>query len=409
MKLHRKIKKSILLFLDELPFDVLGRYMRSRVRVKPPIGRRKRIIFKIAETEDELTQAFALLQNTYLESGLVTNEDTKLRIQKYNLLPTTTVFIAVYKNKVVGTVSHILDSEFGLPLDSFVNISVPRQTGKRQCEISGLAVHKKWRSQRKGVFFPLVMAALHHSYDSMGIVQYYLISNLKGSLYYKHLFFGKPIKSDTNSYSAVENAEAYALLLDVNVFLEKAKVKYKSKKLYHNMYMLWTVFPWRRNMSVSQASSNAIITPLRKKGLQSFLKKNINKFKNVLTERERTHINNLFNIKKPKNNLINRKENRHLVNFYINFIKNGHLQKVKVNDISLSGFSLQVDSSRQVSKRVVGRFILDDGMDLYVKGKLIWHQNNRATFKITSINTDKWAQVIHNIESEELFTENKVA
>jgi hypothetical protein len=408
MKQRRKIKNYLLRFLDQLPFDLLGRFMRFRFRIKSPSGKRKKIIFKVAETADELNQALKLLQSTYVKSGLTSDVDSKMRILKYNLLPTTTVFIAKYKGKVIGTVSHVLDSEFGLPLDNFIDISTLRKTGKRKCEISGLAVKRKWRSQRKGVFFPMIFAALKHSFEVSGIDEYYMITNYSGNLFYKHLLFTEQLECDNKNYSGANNAEAYAQRIDIDKVLVEIREKYKSKNLFRNMYMLWVVFPWRKNCQFRNLATPLAVSPALEKEQLVFVKENIKQFSSVLTDKESAHLNNMYHLntcdsqiqKRKSLKLSERKTNRYLVNFNVHFIEGDHLLKVKVHDISISGFTILVDSNNQIPQRLVGRFTIDGYSDLLVKGKLIWKTENKAAFQISLIDFQRWNCILKDIENQ---------
>ena len=74
------------------------------------------IEFKIAETVDELCQAYKILGEAYIEEGY---SNTKRRVLVYNAMKDSATFVAKKDDRVIGTMSVFLDNNhFGLPLAS---------------------------------------------------------------------------------------------------------------------------------------------------------------------------------------------------------------------------------------------------------------------------------------------------
>jgi hypothetical protein len=63
------------------------------------------LIFKVAETEEEVRSALSILHDSYVEVGLMNEEPTRLRLTKVHKEPTSIILIAKLQEQVVGTVT----------------------------------------------------------------------------------------------------------------------------------------------------------------------------------------------------------------------------------------------------------------------------------------------------------------
>src|SRR5207249_7362589 len=98
------------------------------------------ITIKIASTRAEREAAFRLVYQRYLASGLCAANPHGMRVTPYHLLPTTTVFVAIYRGEVILAVSLIGDGGEGVPMESIFpeEIQNLRNQGVRFGEISCL-------------------------------------------------------------------------------------------------------------------------------------------------------------------------------------------------------------------------------------------------------------------------------
>ena len=105
-----------------LPFGDVGTYPTFGGRARPELDQPDRaartldIEVKAADGRDELYGAFQLVYDAYLRSGLTKPNAYGLRVTPYHLLPTTEVFVALDRRKVICTVSLVRDGELGLPM-----------------------------------------------------------------------------------------------------------------------------------------------------------------------------------------------------------------------------------------------------------------------------------------------------
>lgn len=117
-----------------------------RIRRSKLLQQTENIEYKIATTTDELEQAFELVTQQYISVGMHLKEH-ELRLTKYHLLPDSKVFIAIKKlpdnkEKVIGTLTVVVDTSMGLPMDEIYKEQLDRIriTGVLLAEVIGLAV-----------------------------------------------------------------------------------------------------------------------------------------------------------------------------------------------------------------------------------------------------------------------------
>lgn len=110
-------------------------------------------VFKIADSGNELLQAFALLYREYLHAGYIRESTSELLFTKYHLLPETTIFVAKNHSAVVSTATIVRDNpQFGLPMDELyeTELDTLRKQGRRILEVCSLA-SDKLKLSRSGI------------------------------------------------------------------------------------------------------------------------------------------------------------------------------------------------------------------------------------------------------------------
>lgn len=114
---------------------------------------------RIARTEQEYTDAFRLVHAAYVWQGIENVRSKDLRISPQHVVPETTVLVAYEGENLVGTMTVVLDSKAGLPLDKDYQseIDALRRHGARLVEYSAFAVVQRcWHT---GVSNLLYLAA----------------------------------------------------------------------------------------------------------------------------------------------------------------------------------------------------------------------------------------------------------
>ncbi|MBC7975729.1 MAG: hypothetical protein H7138_12190, partial [Myxococcales bacterium] len=119
--------------------------------------------FRIADTADDLVQAYRILHDVYVEAGMIAVEPLEMRLRPQDLLPTTWTIIARHRGCIVGEVTLVGDSALGLPMEAThaAEIGALRQRGVAMVECSGLMCVPAYRdSGLSFVLFGQVRALL---------------------------------------------------------------------------------------------------------------------------------------------------------------------------------------------------------------------------------------------------------
>lgn len=413
--LMRKFRRFKTKLINSLPKFIKGPLLRSQFSIELPKGILKEVEYKLAESVEELNAAFKLIQDAYIDSKISSNPYEEKRILKYNLLPTTLVFIAKHKGEVIGTVSHIIDSEFGLPIDSFYNIQNVRKTGKRISEISGLAISKKWRSHGAGIVVPLTLCSLKYSLDFIGIDYFYIVTNLNGKNLYENIFLFQSVNNNNKEYNFANNAEGYVQVLNTKGHVKRLRDVYKNQKSFKkNFYMIWSVNPWKKQCHFTSNGYNFTMNPSVEREQLSFANENREKFEQLLTDDEMIHFDNVYHLdqyrKKIKvhgeNVLSQRRDSRYLVNTVIKFMSKHKLIEAKILDVSFRGFLMVFDSSIEIPDNLVGRIHLKNDISTSVKATITWKNGFQAGYFIQNIDFIQWMEFITFIDNEYLELES---
>lgn len=194
------------------------------------MSQKRRIVYHIARTKEELYQAYSLVYKEYISRGYIPKYyKSKIRLSIYNALPSTTTFVAKDKNKVVATVTLIPDSPIGLPMDKIYKKELDslRKRGHRLSEVSQLSIDsrffpKKWFSMfnfSKLMFiFHLFKLVFDYVEFKTDIDEICIAVNPKHQYLYKFLFFEK--LGCLKYYGSVNKAPALAFHLSLNPALE---------------------------------------------------------------------------------------------------------------------------------------------------------------------------------------------
>jgi hypothetical protein len=227
-----------------LPVFIRGPILRHFFEAPLPRGRETEVIFKLADSYDELQQALELIGSCYREVNYIEKKSPHSYLTKHNLLPTTLVFVAVHKGRVIGTVSNILDTGLGLPVDSFCDISKYRKTGKRVFEIAGLAIARDWRSSSSNVFLPLVMMSFKYSFENAGGAYMIMTTKSYASYFYQDLFLSKPLMKRAKTYQLASAPKAKTQVLECHDLYERLRKTYRNASHRKSIYQLVTNPIW---------------------------------------------------------------------------------------------------------------------------------------------------------------------
>ena len=228
---HDSLRRAFSLFPQSIRFSIF----RSFVDCDPSPD--KRLVLKIAETQEELESCFKLLHDAYVSSGFMKPAPSGLRATIYHALPTTTTLCAKFDGEVVGTLSLIRESVFGFPLQAIFDLKQIRARGGKIAEVSALAVHPDFRKTGGAILFPLMKFMYEYCttfFDTRHLV--IAVHPTRIEMYESLLFFKRLAENKVDNYDFANGAPAVGASLDLQRAPRKYKQTYDKKKRRKNLY-----------------------------------------------------------------------------------------------------------------------------------------------------------------------------
>ena len=197
----------------------------------------KRLVLKIAETQEELEACFMLLHDAHVSSGFMTPDPSGMRVTIYHALPTTTTLCAKLDDKVVGTLSLIRESAIGFPLQRIFDLTGVREKEGNIAEVSALAVHPRYRRTGGTILFPLMKFMYEYCttfFDTRHLV--IAVNPRHIEMYESLLFFKRLTANVVENYDFVNGAPAVGATLDLKHAPEIMRKAYAGKATNRNLH-----------------------------------------------------------------------------------------------------------------------------------------------------------------------------
>ncbi len=216
----KKLNRVQQFFFRYFPDLMTYPLIRKDIDINPVI--KDSISIKVAETQDELEQAFKLVQESYEECELADIKESHIGVNKYHLLPTSATIILKQNEEVIAALSVITSNRYKLPLESVWNIDHLKSTGKTG-EISSLAVSKNYSRIAKTHTLPMIQFLKEYSYKYLGIRFFVISINPVVAVFYRALFNFKYLDKTLRKDKFTNNASVQCLWLDLNFYKPQYK------------------------------------------------------------------------------------------------------------------------------------------------------------------------------------------
>lgn len=202
------------------------------------------LVFKIADTQEELEACLELLHDAYVANGFMKPDPSGMRVTIYHSLPTTTTLCAKIDDKVVGTLSLIRDGPFGFPMQKIFDLRGVSKKGGVIAEVSALAVHRSFRRQSGIILFPLMKFMREYCVTFFDVNHLVIAVNPRHiEMYESVLFFKRLQAKQVDKYDYVNGAPAIGATLDLReAFAENGiyQKTYDSRSPEKNLYHYFT-------------------------------------------------------------------------------------------------------------------------------------------------------------------------
>jgi hypothetical protein len=331
--------------------------------------------FKLASTTEEIQSAYTLCKD---------------KPGKWSCLPSTTTLICKDGNEIIGTISLIADSGFGLPSDNYQNLGRLRKKNLRLIEITGLSV------KEKDILLPLTKFAFEYATRFMK-GDAFIIS---ASPELRDVFSSVFLFSDHDSGKLLKN-ERYIEEPEVLQILSFHGIEAKYEEVYGHYPEGYNLHHYFFEMSFSefqfpkrryQFAINPIFTPEQ---LRYFFIER----KNILyhlSEKERFYLSDYYHYpefqdlilkdtdKKPA---YRRSSPRIPVRYQASVINSGagRIRSGEVNQIALHGLSLSIQGMDfEVGEKISVMVDLEESR-VKVQGSIVWTSEHGAGVKLDSV------------------------
>jgi hypothetical protein len=200
------------------------------------------VTYKIAVEKHEYEDAFRLVWDNYVETGLQQDDESGMRFTKYHLMPETKVFIANYHEalaaqrpdlfkgdgKVVGTVTLVVDSPMGLPMEEFCGdeIAKMRAEGRKLAEVIAFALNPEYTKYK--VFMHMFKLLFQFS-ELKGITDICCSVTERHIRFYRKVLLFNPI-GELVPYSAAYKLKVQGHTVNIKEVNKKGKELYSGKE-----------------------------------------------------------------------------------------------------------------------------------------------------------------------------------
>jgi hypothetical protein len=212
--------------------DLSCRLSRPALPHSVPVpGIARGIHVKIASTPLEWEEAFQLVTDNYQARGYEPAGARAVRFSSYHALPDTAVLVAKAGERVVATLSMVLDNTLvGLPMESLYGAEIQelRRKGRRLCEVGSLADRDLSPREFIQVFVALIQLAWQHLLAQGGTTGVIAVNPRHSGFYTKVLGF--TILGPRRSYCKVQGHPAEAFFAEPD--LMRAKVPAMHERIF---------------------------------------------------------------------------------------------------------------------------------------------------------------------------------
>ncbi len=194
------------------------------------------VTFKVAESKEELEQAFKLVYQVHFQKNLVASHVSEMKLSKIHALPTTKVLIAVKKDKVVSVLCLSLESPLRTSCEEQFDLSSLKTQDKCFVEVSGFVYDTQSVEDYKAYLIPLCKLGLE--LNKIYLKADYLVVALDAEDfdYWSALFLIDKISEKVVRFQEFNGRLAVCAFADIGKLEEKFLFRYGRKKVQSNLH-----------------------------------------------------------------------------------------------------------------------------------------------------------------------------
>lgn len=392
MRLQRRgLARRIARFLPKFARHFL---MRRIVRI--PSALPLELNFRIARTREDLEAAYRILHDSYVEMGYSEPEISGLRLTKFFALPTTTTLIACWNKRVVGTMSVIRQSPFGLPMEKAFSLSQFSKCGEAIAEVSSLAIHQDFRLGRGRVLLPLCKFFYNYVRHYMNLDAVVIAVNPSWSDFYQGLLMFRPLSAEiVPNYGFANGAPAVGLYLNLKQAEIEFRRAYSKLSDEHNLHKFFVHDPMDQAQFPTREFYKSI-DPVMTPDLLNYFFRIRSPILETLSQEECRHLSSLY----PLQSL--RPENLPLdtpARFHARFTARFGGASFTVENVSAGGLMIRVQGSSLPNGLVSLK--IGPTVNSSIEVAPVWHDQGRHLAGLRILQCDQnWRDYIAYLEHD---------
>ena len=401
-------RKLVYKFIRCFPKKVRNYIFRTGINLPDPFPDSLR--FELADSKDKLEEVFKILHDCYVEEGYMEPQPHGLRVTPYHALPSTAIFVALWNNEVIGTISLIRDNPLKLPLEKNFDLSVIREGNKNVAELSSLAIKKDHRSKSGQILFPLINYAYIFSRKFFGTKILAIAVHPKWRDFYEAFFLFKEIPGKiklVESYDFANGAPAIGLYHDIEDTLDKLIIEYRNYQKEHNIYqyigakkaILKTLnnpaykFPEKVYKNISYPSMD--------KNLFKYFFEEKTNISEALSEKEYDVLLEVFRwypIPSITVKIGARLRRRHDVECSTLIEFDGKRIICEVRNVSMMGMQIYTKTELPLNKIIIFTVKIGEFRISHIAGKCIWRSDNNFIGVLVVSNDNEWKNFLKELD-----------
>ncbi|KZK92935.1 hypothetical protein PsAD5_03656 [Pseudovibrio sp. Ad5] len=232
------------------------RFSIHRRRVKLQNTPPKNVIFKLADTPDELSQACRLLYESYTQVGYMKEDGSGYRFTPFYVLPSCYTLIAKQGDTVIGTTTIIIKSLEELPVEQIFSLKHIQRWNRWIAEASSLTIHPDYRSQDGALIHALLKYMFQVAREDLGIHDLVMASTPKHMVFYEALLLFRRLSEEViDAFDYVNGTTATGAYLNFTEMHQDYAAMYKDAPDEQNVFKYYMEYEFSNFQSLSKVTS----------------------------------------------------------------------------------------------------------------------------------------------------------
>lgn len=224
------------------------RLRKTRAMLNNPLD--LAVNYSIARDQTSFEEAFNLVYDAYVKVGLQAENESRIRFTKYHLIPSTKVFVAVFRpellkpdfqrervndnKRVVGTLTLVADSGLGIPMETVCGpeVQAMRARGSRFAEVIALAIDPEFRKHNVIMYLYRIM----FEYARLkGLTDICCAVTKRHIQFYRDILLFRPV-GEIHAYAAGNGLEVQGHVLNIEHAYGDSKATYSTEGFDANVH-----------------------------------------------------------------------------------------------------------------------------------------------------------------------------